>query len=78
MSARSARRLLERLLCDRGFLEQVSAQPLTPAFFADVCAQEGYACSLSEVLMAAGEDTSVPPELWFASLLSALFSPAAA
>jgi hypothetical protein len=72
MSARSARRLLERLLCDRGLLEQLSAQPLTAAFFAEICAREGYACSLAEVHAAADAEPSVPAELWFAALLSAL------
>ncbi len=72
MSARSAHRLLERLLCDPDFVEQVSAEPLTAPFFEEVCAREGYACSLAEVQTAGGEDASAPAELWFAALLSAL------
>ena len=72
MSARSARRLLERLLCDPAFVQQLSAEPLTVSFFEDVCAPEGYTCSLAEVQTAGGEDANVPAELWFAALPSEL------
>ena len=72
MSARSARRLLERLLCDPAFVQQVSAQPLSARFFDAVCAREGYACSLAEVQTAGGEEANVPAELWLTALLSAL------
>ncbi|HEU4581538.1 MAG TPA: hypothetical protein VFS67_24940 [Polyangiaceae bacterium] len=71
MSAKSARRFLERLLCDPRFLDRVVASGVQG--FGELSAAEGYDCSLAEVQAVASDADPVPvsPEIWFAALIDA-------
>lgn len=77
MSARSAKRFLERLLSDPEFGLELLDSARASKRWSDVLSREGYTCSIAELRELAGApgDDELEPEIWLEAVVHSVTNP---